>query len=524
MKKIIFILFAYFCLPSFGGIEGGCQPNKDKNRDKIWLFGKYSRSHNIDIRYGNTILNFNTNPPTYYYQYMVTDFKGSSASLADTNGNLLCYTNGLHIGNTNGEKMRYGDSLDLNGLFINQSISYSGIQGGVCLLPVPNKTNSAVVLYAHRIYTGEITSMGLNAAFIDFNRENGLGMVIKKDSLILNETCQGYLVTACRHANGRDWWIIKPGIRLANYYSLLLSPRGIQTMPIQTMPVLSNDDTGRSMHACFSPDGKKYAHFDLKLGTWLYDFDRCTGLLSNRQLLERRSTYDGDIFCGVAFSPNSRYMYVTQDTAVYQYDMQAANIENSKQTVAVYDGFIYDVNFRSIFAFPQLAPDGKIYINGTGGKRHLHIIQNPNEGGLACNVEQHAIMLPTYYAWTMPNFPYFRLGSEPGTVCDSLGIETGVTDTLAASPSPSRGGETVQMSVSPNPTSDICTVSLMSPLLGRGRGRLFSADGRLLETFSNPFLNQSTFTINLKNYAKGVYIVEYAADGGGSARARVVRQ
>ena len=196
--------------------------------------------------------------------------------------------------------------------------------------------------------------------------------------------------------------------------------------------------------------------------------------------------------------------------------------------VAEYDGFQDGGMFNTAFYLLHLAPNGKIYGNCTGGNHYLHVIHNPDERGLACNVAQHDFRLPTFYYATMPNFPNFRLGSEPGTICDSLGIETGVTAT--ASPDPFRGEESAQMSVSPNPTSGECVVSLVraaisSPFGGqRGLLRLLSLDGRILETSTNPFLTQTNFIINLKRYAKGVYIVEYESGNGQKARGKIIRQ
>ena len=86
----------------------------------------------------------------------------------------------------------------------------------------------------------------------------------------------------------------------------------------------------------------------------IYDFDRCNGGLSNH----RRMHYNANISGGVAISPNSRYLYVSSYEHVYQYDLWASDIESTKVTVAVYDG--YQSPFGSKFFMAQLAPDGKI--------------------------------------------------------------------------------------------------------------------------------------------------------------------
>jgi hypothetical protein len=70
----------------------------------------------------------------------------------------------------------------------------------------------------------------------------------------------------------------------------------------------------------------------------LYDFDRCNGTLSNRRFIPRITTYGGEVYAGICFSPNSRYLYCTTDTSVVQYDTYANNIPSSAITVGLWDG------------------------------------------------------------------------------------------------------------------------------------------------------------------------------------------
>ncbi len=125
-------------------------------------------------------------------------------------------------------------------------------------------------------------------------------------------------------------------------------------------------------------------------------------------------------FGGAAISQNSRFLYIPSNTYIYQFDLWADDIEESKDTVAVYDG--YWNPFPTTFFLAQLARDGKIYISSTNGVLSMAVIENPNEKGLACNVRQHSIHLPVYYAFGIPTFPNHRLGPLDGSPCDTLGI------------------------------------------------------------------------------------------------------
>ncbi|MCB9294600.1 MAG: PKD domain-containing protein [Lewinellaceae bacterium] len=175
--------------------------------------------------------------------------------------------------------------------------------------------------------------------------------------------------------------------------------------------------------ALFSPDGTKHIRYNGISDqegeyTTIYDFDRCTGELSNF----RQFNYpQGGPAGGAAFSKNSRYLYTTSSIYIYQYDLWADDIEASRTLIAEYDGYL---NFLpTTFYQAQLGPDGKIYICASNGVRSLHVIHNPDAACPACGVEQHGIALPTYNAFSIPNQPNYRLGPIDGSPCDTLGID-----------------------------------------------------------------------------------------------------
>ncbi|MCB9295078.1 MAG: PKD domain-containing protein [Lewinellaceae bacterium] len=177
--------------------------------------------------------------------------------------------------------------------------------------------------------------------------------------------------------------------------------------------------------ACFSPDGKWYVRFNTvtnSVGDFvdIYHFDRCNGALSNHL---KFNYFDGSHSGGVAISPNSRYLYISSYLYIYQYDLWADDIEASRDTVAVYDGYT-DINgLGTRFYLAQLGPDGKIYLSCPNGVRELHVIHRPDKPGPACQVEQRGILLPTFNASSLPNFPNYRLGPIDGSPCDTLGID-----------------------------------------------------------------------------------------------------
>ncbi|MBX2892663.1 MAG: T9SS type A sorting domain-containing protein [Saprospiraceae bacterium] len=177
-------------------------------------------------------------------------------------------------------------------------------------------------------------------------------------------------------------------------------------------------------HSVFSPDGKWYARYSWWgwsgagcSSLYLYNFDRCSGELSNFRSYRLKDDGPG----GVAISPNSRYLYVSNWDTIFQYDLYAQDIFATETVVAGYDGFRGEDGWPVRFFTPQLAPDGRIYICVPNvSSRYLHYIEHPDSAGLACKVVQHGIKLPVYNSNTLPNLPYFRLYEEKGSPCDTI--------------------------------------------------------------------------------------------------------
>ncbi|MBK7968866.1 MAG: T9SS type A sorting domain-containing protein [Bacteroidetes bacterium] len=136
-------------------------------------------------------------------------------------------------------------------------------------------------------------------------------------------------------------------------------------------------------------------------------------------------------------------MYVSSTNYVYQFDVTAANIMSTKTTVAVWDGF-YSPNppFATKFDIAQLAPDGKIYIATGNSTLHLHVINQPDSAGLACDLVQHGVPLPAYNFNSLPNHPNYFLGALAGSPCDtltSLATEVIINPKLNVFPNPNNG-------------------------------------------------------------------------------------
>ncbi|MCC7507268.1 MAG: PKD domain-containing protein [Saprospiraceae bacterium] len=171
----------------------------------------------------------------------------------------------------------------------------------------------------------------------------------------------------------------------------------------------------------FSPDGSSLARFDAKDDLFLFDFDRCTGMLSNPLHIPITDDSDNENYAGLAFSADGRYLYAAEVKRLLQFDMQAADIAAS-QTLVAERILNPDCALGQGIVFLELAPDGRIYCRPPNGQRCMHRLAQPELPGPAAQLEQYYYRFDFAYK-NLPHFPNFRLGPLDGSPCDTLGLD-----------------------------------------------------------------------------------------------------
>jgi hypothetical protein len=398
-----------------------------QKHDYIWTFGHGKTYPN----FGGTNINFNVNPPDTDYVKRDINFNTNCASICDELGKLLFCTNGCKIFSGKNKLVKNGTGLN-PGYVSTEYCDYGNIMPqGSLFLPHPADTSLYYLFHLRPEYVEKDFLGGIGDkiyyTLLDKRGDNGNGEVLSKNNVIHEDTFSFGKMRAVRHGNGRDWWIIVPRMLKNQYIKLLLTNEGIKGPFFQNIGLKNLDDDGTGQ-AVFSPDGTKYIHFDRYNDLNIFDFDRCTGELSNLKKILLPTARDSVVFKndiypyytvgGVAVSSNSKYLYVTALLDIFQYNLKANNIVESVRIVAKNDSFKFN-GLWTTFYLPHIAPDNKIYINCTNGVRVLHVINNPDEEGLACNVTQHSFKLPTYNSFSIPNFPNFRLGKIDKAICET---------------------------------------------------------------------------------------------------------
>lgn len=475
--------------------------------DYNWMLGRPSSVGDTSSEYNGTRVDFNTDPASYYYFQIRFDMD-ANAAISDSAGGLLFYTNGCGIINRHHTLMLNGEGINEGGWVYETRCGHSEYpmgyptHQGLMILPWPDRPDYYIMPHIHK-GGNSFYSTDLLYTVVDMRGDGGLGEVVAKNQPAVQDTLLDML-TAVRHANGRDWWIVVPKYNSDIVYTFLLSPEGIGPARPQAVgrPI---DNRSWGMQAVFSPDGEKYVNGYQSLQ--VFDFDRCSGRLSNRQDID----FPGDTVhaCGVAVSPNSRYLYAAIGSKLYQYDFLAPDLAQSRKIAGVYDGFKYDVLLANFYQM-MLAPDGKIYMTCGNGMPYWHIIHRPNSRGSSCDLEQH-FELPTLHSFSPPNFPHFRLFDLPGSPCDSLGIDgpQPPRDTLPP-PLPPCAED---LRVAPNPAAYLTLVTV--PACVSGSLWLYDAQGRLVQRLDIPPAQpDSGIPLDLSELPAGIYFLRVETPGG----------
>jgi len=327
----------------------------------IWYFGE------------NAGLDFNSGVPVALTDGQLNSNEGTSV-LSNASGELMFYTNGVTVYNKNHVVMPNG-----TGLFGDTSSTQSSL-----ILQKPNAPN----LYYLFTVDDEAGVNGFCYSVIDINLDAGLGAVTSEKNIpIYTPTCEK--LTAVKHANNIDYWIITHGWNSNIYYSYLLTENGLDPTPVQNSTslflgdyVVMEDYAGAIK---ISPDGSKLASCNTRhRQVVLFDFDNATGILSNETLVYEVSPVLSGLY-GIEFSIDSKILYATNNSRILQFDLTTNPIDSS---LVIINGTDYSSAPLSL----QLGPDNKIYV-ALWGSPKLGVINNPNVSGMGCDFQNNAIDL-----------------------------------------------------------------------------------------------------------------------------------
>ncbi len=471
----------------------GSSPTLSQFTDRVWCFGDSAG------------LNFNTpgNIPTPFKANHLS--KGSCVSICDANFNLLfyAYTQSGLIGPT---------TVVIDSSFNIMSNGSNIIGGGsyneLCIIPNPIDSN---LFY---LFTTAIlgSSQGLYCSIIDKTLNNGLGAITLKN-IFISSTDYFDGMIGIRHGNGRDWWLILHHWNGSNTFDkYLISPTGISTVISQSIGINFDSDIGDFSFAYLT---NKFISVTLNTEIQILDFDRCTGIFSNPIIIQNGgfNAY-GSVGCSIA--PNGSLAYISNTNnfsdslRLYQYDLNAPNINQSRQT-------IYTQKVPASGGFHAVGPDGKIYISclyeyGYPYADSIHnvysdnlsVINYPDSIGLACDFQPFSVNLGgqrTY--WGLPNNANYEAGAWIGSPCDTL-VSVQETQSIASA----------QINIFYHSQWQTAFINASNLKGNNGSIEIFDVQGKVVHKEDIQIVNgYYTRNFNMTGFSEGMYIVNLISSG-----------
>jgi hypothetical protein len=500
-KLYIRILFVGICLLTYKNIMS-------QREGHVWVFGDYT---GLDFNSGIAI----PIPSKVHGYPPATGGRLHNATYSDNVGNLKFYENAIlsipgYIGIYD-----KNDSLVKGPEFstVNQYIVDSRFD--TRFLPFRGTHKTAYVYID--IYPPRST---LNYIVLSDTMRDALGgvwddsvRVVSKDSIV------SIGLGCVRHANGRDWWVVTHEFLSDTFITALFTLDTAYVVHKQAIGtyqgIFSSSYTSGAGGSVikFDKSGNKMLRANGECLLETYDFDRCSGLLSNVKVISPPVATFGHL--DAEFSPNGNYVYVVtwdsiswnqKQNRLYQFDVNNPDVNNNYFIVdSGYSPYIAD------FMYLARGPDDKIYINvlcGTNCPRdsnYISVIVNPDLPGVSCNILLNGLFMAGMKVpgLGLPHHPDYTIGPIDGSSCDTLGLDEYPPIVYSANGLQS---EPVFV-VYPNPAKDYLMIS-GKELESVQKVRLYSVQGRQLLSSEPEWLSGSQQILRMSGLNPGIYFLE----------------
>lgn len=463
-----------------------------ENFNKIWYTGA-GRTFRTEFSSSGTI---NTKIDSLNNRY----FDSGASSICDSIGHILFCSDGFSLFGANLQYLDGGFRL-MDSAFFYFYNGYSILSQSSILLPIDDST---IFFINSGCSKNQLDSVWLAAGSkkspfdrlylskINLRANGGAGKVVERmKPIVQGEFMSKTQMMACRHANGKDWWLLKMMHDSVSVYTFLITKDSVYNYGKQSFPYPRKTGPNNVYWEIMgqiqlSRDGKKFAatcnngHNEL----FLADFDRCSGLLSNKTKLNIPVQQNDKNSTGLCFSPNGRFIYTVNYTNIQQYDTWDPDSSTAWYYVAGMDTIS---SYFMGYSMGLLGWDDKLYIgNWNGLGKTMSVIDSPDNKGISCGWCPKCMRFPDTLggATNPPCQPNYNLGKDTSINCWPVAVEN--TNIRSES-----------LLVYPNPTS--------GRLIIRGckheaTKELFSHSGQLL-------LRTKENELDLSRFTKGIYLL-----------------
>ena len=434
--------------------------------------------------------------------------RGSCASISDSSGNLLFYASDPYPPSWFGGITETGAILNNQHDLMQNGDIIVGRAWYHEIVIVPKPASDSIYF----VFSVGVTSVyGLYYSVVNINANGGLGEVLQKNVMVMPDE-QVDCISAVKHGNGRDWWVV--GRRLDysiaqwnnEYYTVLVTPNGVSSPNFQIIGSINKTNLAK---ISFSSSGDTLLYTNGGDLIEYFQFDRCTGLLSNPETIRPQATTYSEWTWSNEFSSDGRFIYTSTSkdtTQLFQYDLQSPNPLASRVTL-----------YQS--TFPQYcggdvkrAPDGKIYFSiayenvipaypypdsiYNSYNMNLSVINFPDSLGMACDFQPYSFYLGgkrTYYG--LPNNPDYFLGPKIGSPCDTI---TAISEASQ---------QALITNIFPNPGAGPVTINYFLPNGRQGNLEMYNMHG---EKIYDQLLPRYTYmqNLDLNRLSVGIYLVK----------------
>lgn len=331
----------------------------------IWYFG-----------YGAGVTFNGSAAPNALLDGKTASMEGCATICDPVTGELLFYTDGITVWNARHEIMKNGEGLQ----------GHMSSTQAALIVPSPGDSSIFYIFTTGALHDGLNDALfGFCYSIVDIRIDGGLGAVMDKNIPLFRNSTEK--ITATRHCNGRDYWVVTHEWGTNNFRSYLVDRNGVSHTPVisssgllypYSADTISTSGFGAGMIK-LSPNGRKLA-----AANWqgevaeLFAFDNRTGIVSNPITLQAPA----QIYYGASFSPDNSKLYITgiaRPSSILQFDLSS----NDPETIA---GSMKQIPIPSEVSVGglQLGPDGRIYA-ALPDRASLSVITHPNLPGANCD-------------------------------------------------------------------------------------------------------------------------------------------
>lgn len=379
--------------------------------------GVIAQNPNNHWQLGVTDVNFTTNPPTI--STVSNSGQYGNATISDSNGNLLFYTNGMKVWNKNHAVMTNGN--------------FSQYINSVMIVPNPANANQYYIFKSLAMSTlGSSAWSVYNYSIVEFNAANPLGIVLTINSMPDYNGEDNYSIklraadgsdfenkwnfgplTVAKNAAGDGYWIIVQNqVKISSYR---LDNSGFNPVPVESTftnaqiynPTQNYANPG---YGGFDLRGRIQQRFKMlpdntKIGAlitcsqntssntsdfYTLNFNSSTGQASNFTAVHGETTYIGNarILSDFEFSNNSdnvyfiRSPYQWNNTSVPTGEIVVKSLSNLANPVRSLNQFGNATIFPAKFSYLQRDKHGNVLISSTytdaSRNMYIHKIDDQN--------------------------------------------------------------------------------------------------------------------------------------------------